>query len=422
MNSDSDDEPGPTEEEKKERMAKLVPGLPAEEWGRRTQSVPEQSDVDMDTEKKSAPKPDFGAKGMVAGTQFGDSMLPPKMRPPMFEKQKFDGVESDSSDDEDDLPAPGSFGRKIAEMKWGDGAPKREAHIEEISDDDGEGDAEEKADRARAKDLKFDDDDLDELMRQRVWGGDDNDKDEGEGDDGMDVDMDDEQEDFLKFSREALGISDEMWDNIIKSRRERGAFVPEPKAKKAESSGKTPGPKRASASEVKMDTDPAPAPGKPNEALNSFESMMTAMEAELDRAREEQGHGGPAPPPAPKVQFKRPAAKPESASGDKTQSKSKGKAKGKGKSKFTSLATLPSEADLDNMDDDELAAMDAELRAALEDAGDIDDDGDIPEVGQLSEDQQREYRMMRNLLESASGGDGGAASALLARLGQGMGK
>jgi hypothetical protein len=409
MPSDSEDEQEPTEEQRKERLAKLVPGLAPEEWGRKVQPAA-QSDIDMASESEPSFK---RGKGVVAGTEYGDSLLPPKMRPPIFAKQEFDGVVSDSSDEEDDLPAPGSLGRKIAEMKWSDGAPtSREARIEEIGNDE-EGDDEDKADRARAKELKFDDDELDELMRQRVWGdgdGDEDDEDAADNDD-MDIDMGDEQDDFLKFTREALGISDDMWDKIISSRRERGAYVPEPKTKGAAKAG----PKvKSTTSAATMEVDEPKVSGK-NMSLDSFETMMAAMEAELHRAREDKGGSSSAAlPPAPKVQFKKPA----SAGKDKDASK-KGKKSKKPKSKFSSLATLPSEADLDNMDDDDLAAMDAELRAALEEAGDMDDD--LPEVGDLDEDLQRQYRMMRDLLESASQGQGGAASALLSRLGETMG-
>jgi hypothetical protein len=262
-----------------------------------------------------------------------------------------------------------------------------------------------------------------------VWGDGDAAEEEQaeERDEDMDVDMNDEQDDFLKFAREALGISDESWKDIIDSRRQRGAFVPESKTAKA-SSSKSAGPKfmpAASADTMDLDSDSVSAPkGKgPNMALNSFETMMAAMESELEHAKAKGGAASSFA--APKVQFKKPASSTATASTSPSTSTATSKAKKnkkKNKSKYTSLTTLPSEAHLDNMDDDELAAMDAELRAALEDAGEYDDDdGDIPEVGQLSEDQQREYRMMRDLLESASQGHDGAAGALLARLGEGMG-
>ena len=157
--------------EKTERMRKLVPSLPAEDWGRKP--VPAASD---------------------------DA---PSMRPPIFAKQSFDGVVSDSDEeDEDDvLPPPGTIGRKIAEMKWGDGDPDKGAKIEAIDED-----------------AKFGlDADIDEQMHQRVWG-----EEEKAQDVEMDPDMGEEEDEFLKFSREALGITDDMWEAILSSRRERG--------------------------------------------------------------------------------------------------------------------------------------------------------------------------------------------------------
>ena len=38
----------------------------------------------------------------------------------------------------------------------------------------------------------------------------------------VEVDMEEEQEEFLEFSRQALGISDEHWSQMIKDRKERG--------------------------------------------------------------------------------------------------------------------------------------------------------------------------------------------------------
>lgn len=38
----------------------------------------------------------------------------------------------------------------------------------------------------------------------------------------IEVDMNEEEGEFLEFSRQALGISDEMWDDIIKERKGRG--------------------------------------------------------------------------------------------------------------------------------------------------------------------------------------------------------
>lgn len=42
----------------------------------------------------------------------------------------------------------------------------------------------------------------------------------------IEVDMEQEQEDFLRFSREMLGIDDAAWANIIADRRKRGGKCP----------------------------------------------------------------------------------------------------------------------------------------------------------------------------------------------------
>lgn len=75
------------------------------------------------------------------------------------------------------------------------------------------------------------------LMRDKFDGVDSDDETDSDGDGRMDeddeddrpvvvgdveVDMEEEEEEFLKFSREALGISDDMWKDIIRERQEKG--------------------------------------------------------------------------------------------------------------------------------------------------------------------------------------------------------
>jgi hypothetical protein len=38
------------------------------------------------------------------------------------------------------------------------------------------------------------------------------------------IDMGEEEEEFIKFSRDALGIDEEMWANIVKDREARGGM------------------------------------------------------------------------------------------------------------------------------------------------------------------------------------------------------
>ena len=211
-NADNDEEEAePVEEydrlsavQKEERMRNLVAPLSELEWGRKTQK---EEESDIVTIGGSEAKPVAEAKASQPEH--------PKMRPSTFAKLEYDGVESDSDDemDESDLPAAGTLGRQIAEMKWADMGPQ----IEEIDDEE-----DEIATRKKKLDIG---DDIDEKMRQRVWGAD-----EAEvGEDapvvvGMeeDVDMGEEEADFIRFSKEALGIDEDMWAGILSSRKDRG--------------------------------------------------------------------------------------------------------------------------------------------------------------------------------------------------------
>ncbi|WWD22408.1 hypothetical protein CI109_106899 [Kwoniella shandongensis] len=409
---DSDDEATTKETleaEKETRLQNLVPGLSADDWGRRMQP---------ESEMKVAPetKPDTKKETKVKL----EDLIPSQMRPPRFAKQEFDGAVSDSddeSDDEADLPPAGTIGRQIAQMKWGDGAD-RSAKIEEMDQDKNDDDEDEEAeDRARRKKLVLGDD-IDDEIERRVWGKDNEDEEpqvaEGE-DEGMDVDMDDEQEEFLKFSREALGITDEMWEGILGDRRARGAFVPSASKPKADSGDKIPSklrPKTNTTTEKKVQfSAPTAAPqvvveDGPNTALDSFETVMRAMEEELAKT------------------------KPSTTSNAKSTSTGKGqKAKPKSKPSMANpLPSIPTEADLDEMDEDDLIAMDRELRAALKGAGveddDLDGDEDVEEAKELEGEDRREYEMMRDFLESykSQGGGSGVVGNLFGRLGEGKGK
>ena len=42
----------------------------------------------------------------------------------------------------------------------------------------------------------------------------------------IEIDMDNEREEFLEFSRTTLGISDDMWNDILRERKERGGVFP----------------------------------------------------------------------------------------------------------------------------------------------------------------------------------------------------
>ena len=383
--------------EQDERMRTLVPALPVEEWGRKADKL-------ETTVSTLAPSELTSIKPMA---RLPPDESAPKMRPPIFAKQSFDGVNSDSDEDSEDeiLPLAGTLGRKIAEMKWSDGAPK----IEEIDEEPN-------------RKTKFGlGDDIDEQMRRRVWG----DEDERDRDVPMEMnpDMGEEEEEFLRFSREALGISDDMWEGILRNRRERGggclawqwqlpseltqyeAFVPKPVAIPVHDATVERAPSQALkkaastlpgiAKSTTITTGPATSldPGSVNLELDSFEKVMAAMDVELAKVKTNS-------PAAPVIS---------------------------GKSKFDSLSTLPVEADLDKMNEDDLAAMDRELRAALQGAGadeeGIDDIGelDVEEARELEGEDRREYKMMRDFLESyrSQAGGSGVVGNLFGRLGKG---
>ena len=145
-------------------------------------------------------------------------------------------------------------------------------------------------------------------------------------------------------------------------------------------------------------------------SLDSFDKVMEAMDAELSKAKK--------------------GAK-RSKGPDSSEAPSQSKSKSTPASTTTTapqasqpLPKLPTEADLDDLDDDDLLAMDRELKAALKSAGidsdDENEDGGIEEVGQLDEDGKREYRMMKDFLESykSQGGNSGAVGNLFGRLGE----
>ena len=350
--SDEEEDSDNEDIDKDQRMKDLVAPLPAEEWGRKADTKPS--------------KPALKQKKPVDNVRLA-------MRPPVFEKQHYDGVETDSDDSDDELAPAGTLGRLAAELKVKDAA--------------GFEDVEKELAKNRKRGLG---DNIDEEMRQRVWGEEeapqiielDDDRDE-EGD----VDMGGQEEEFLKFTREALGITDDQWDSILSSRRDRGgaytlvqlfpmlthnkAFVPQ-SSPKASTSARP-------AEQPKASQDP---PNEPKTAdaspLDSFEKVMAAMDAQLAAAK------------APKPSLKDPKA-------------------------------LPSEADLDDMSEADLEAMDRELKAALHGANDDEMDEDDPdEAAELGEEEKREYRMMKDFLESyrAQNGQSGVIGNLFGRLGE----
>jgi hypothetical protein len=158
-------------------------------------------------------------------------------------------------------------------------------------------------------------------------------------------------------------------------------------------------------------TTPIPL-GQRNPNLDSFERVMDAMEAELASKRRERAGPG------------------KSTSARPTSSKAS-TAREPAPSKLSALDSLPTEADLDEMDEDDLIAMDRELRAALKSAGgdaEAEDDDDVDmdmmddetrrAMQSLGEGDKQEVEMMKDLLGSykAQAGASGVVGNLFGRL------
>ncbi|KAF8559346.1 SGT1-domain-containing protein [Imleria badia] len=302
--SDSDDEESDADTRKareaarQQAMDNLVPALPASEYGQMPASFNTQrvAKTTILTEQVETELPK--ADDVANATAIGEPSSPVRarsIRPPLLPRDKYEGVDSDDESSSSDPLAGGD-------------------------DEDGES----------------------EEDRPQVVGE-------------IEVDMKEEEVEFLEFSRQALGISDEMWDDIIKERRGRGAFVPASvtTTKKATVAPKTTSEQpRPSVPDTRPNTNPN---------LDSFEAVMQAMDAELSRVRSSTtGSEAPSQPSLP-------------------TKKDKGKAR-----------AVPADVDVD-MDIE--TAMQVELEGLLEqeEGGDSDEEGKKPSM---------DYNLVKNFLES----------------------
>ncbi|KAG6332331.1 hypothetical protein ID866_6759 [Astraeus odoratus] len=288
---------------RQEAMAGLVPPLPPSEYGQMPASFNTQRVAKTTIETESMEVP--------SGTETVEEILLSRpaprtrpIRPPLLPRDKFEGVDSDDESSSSDPLAGG---------------------------DEDEYESEE--DRPQV---------------------------EGE----MEIDMTEEQDEFIEFSRQTLGISDDMWKEIIQERTRRGVFVP-----KLANVNKAP--QKTGVSHVQPACGPRP---DANAKLDSFEAVMEAMDAQLEHLRQSNI---------------------ESSSRSQT---SANKSKGKGR------ASPPS----DDLDIE--ATMEAELKQALE-KGDTEDSEDENEV-------PMDYNLIKNFLESFKGQAGlsGPAGNLAGRL------
>ena len=152
---DSDDESNPEVEtdDDGDAQSRLVPGLEPGEYGK-------MPPLFYATSQKVAPNPELEEEPNGPAVEEHSEQSPPRrpIRPPIFPRDKFDGVDSDDETDED----------------------------------------------------------------EPIVGNEDSDEDHPELVGEVEPDMDEEEEEFLEFSRKALGISNEQWNDIINERRNRG--------------------------------------------------------------------------------------------------------------------------------------------------------------------------------------------------------
>ena len=317
---DSDDglDPEAGTDDEYAAKSKLVPGLEPGEYGKMPPLFYANS-------QKVAPNPEPEEEPPSEPVVDDDKEhVRRPIRPPILPRDKFDGVDSDDETDEEEL------------VVW-----------DEDSDEDHP-----------------------ELLGE------------------VEPNMDEEEEEFLEFSRRALGISNEQWNDIINERKNRGglfypplcsiqvlipdaAFVPHtitPLESKP--------PQNKEGPNIWSQPANGSTTGK-NSGLDSFESVMQAMDVELARSRPSNGKH-----------------KPSATS----------KAKGKGKA---TEPTVPVDGDID-------AAMDAELKALLGREG-LGDESEDDEEGA---DTGIDYNLIKNFLESfkSQAGLSGPVSNLAGRL------
>lgn len=149
------------EQARRQVMDSLVPALPASEYG--------QMPASFNTQRvaKTTILTEQVETGRPEGIGMEESSSPTRVRPirpPLLPRDKYEGVDSDNESSSSDPLAGGD-------------------------DEDGES----------------------EEDRPQVVGE-------------IEVNMDEEEAEFLEFSRQTLGISDEMWENILQERRGRGGM------------------------------------------------------------------------------------------------------------------------------------------------------------------------------------------------------
>jgi len=208
----------------------------------------------------------------------------------------------------------------------------------------------------------------------------------------IEIDMEEEEEEFLEFSRQALGISNEQWQEILEDRKNRGgasssptwysilifffiAFLPTSASKPIPAAKKSP--EKATKPEAKQHAPRVPEPGpRPNvnPELDSFETVMKALDEALLQTKKPSQNRTPKPAqPQPQTSGNQEERKPKSV--------------------------------VEDDDFDIEAAMEAELRELMED-------------GHCDTEEPVDYNMIKNFLESykSQAGLSGPVSNLAGRL------
>ncbi|KAH7104302.1 SGT1-domain-containing protein [Auriculariales sp. MPI-PUGE-AT-0066] len=338
---------------KQEAMDRLVPPLADGEYGKMPPSFYANSQrVTVDAEDESLDTDDRPTDNSTNGNKASDTAESKAIRAPILPRDRFDGVDSDDdSDPEEDRLRPDLDVR---------------AQVEEM-DEEEEG-AESEEDRPAL-----------------------------EGEDELDIDMEVEQDEFLEFAREALGINDDMWAKIVQDRVDRGAYIPpsssrggaaastmpsQPLQQAEDSNGSAPSNVADAQTATQIfDRQSSGDEREPDMSLDTFEKVMDAMDRELAMAR---------------------AAKHVPTTASTAKSPATHGAKGKDKAHVEDPPSAePDFADIE-------AAMEEEFRAALE-VGDEDGDEAL---------EPGDYGMIKNFLESfkAQGGLAGPVGALAGRL------
>ncbi|KAG8759493.1 hypothetical protein FRC14_005781 [Serendipita sp. 396] len=301
------------------------------------------------------------------------------IRRPVLERDKFDGVDSDdeTTDEDDDALGTGA-------LRTGD-----------------------------------DEEEEDEEDQPQIVGD-------------VEIDMGQEEEEFLRFSRDALGIDDATWESIIADREKRGVYIPPSMRKDSQRAESSPPPKGPSAAQFfdkipNISVAPRPPRNKagssakatsvggaersPNPDLDSFEAVMDAMEKELERLKSTPNQR---PTSNAYTNQSKPSGKSSSSKVTFLDEKGKGKQDIKGKGRTIGTKEEENEGDGDAEMIDMQREMDVELRSKLK--------RELEVVSSEEEDSDEEmpmdYTLIKNFLESfkAQQGLAGPVSGLASRL------